>query len=282
MNILIASETFLILAGPEMYQYELSRELRRRGHQVSIQARRSSPEAVVVDRARRHGVQCADFRTSLWCHDVLHLNQTTAGQAMLRRYPRTPAIQTIHAEWARFERPIDHPNVRYYVAIRPSIYDLLVRHGVPKRKLRVIYNPVDRQRFTPAPDPARRTVLFAAAFGKQRFAAVTAVRELCRREGATLRLIGAAHADCPLDGQPIEPPRWDMEIPTRACSETAGILLGRTTLEGWACGKPGWIVDVGRSGNVKGIERVPPPADLSFCDARVVAEQLLDLYERVA
>ncbi len=46
------------------------------------------------------------------------------------------------------------------------------------------------------------------------------------------------------------------------CSETAGILLGRTTIEGWMCGKPGWIYNVNSNGEIIDKEFFEVPNDL--------------------
>ena len=45
-------------------------------------------------------------------------------------------------------------------------------------------------------------------------------------------------------------PTLDVDKYIHKCSETAGILLGRTTIEGWMCGKDGWIYDVDKNGNI--------------------------------
>jgi hypothetical protein len=55
------------------------------------------------------------------------------------------------------------------------------------------------------------------------------------------------------------PPTLEVDKYIHKCSETAGILLGRTTIEGWMCGKSGWIYDVDNRGNIidKKLHKVP-------------------------
>ena len=55
------------------------------------------------------------------------------------------------------------------------------------------------------------------------------------------------------------------------CSETAGILLGRTTIEGWMCGKPGWIYNVDSSGNILNKNFYEVPLDISKFDSKEVS-----------
>ena len=47
----------------------------------------------------------------------------------------------------------------------------------------------------------------------------------------------------------------EIEKFVKECDETAGILLGRTTIEGWMCGKPSWIYKVDSGGFILSKER---------------------------
>jgi hypothetical protein len=62
------------------------------------------------------------------------------------------------------------------------------------------------------------------------------------------------------------------------CSETAGILLGRTTIEGWMCGKSGWIYDVDEKGQITDKTFASPPEDISKFYSSVVSREILKLY----
>jgi len=58
-------------------------------------------------------------------------------------------INIIHSEYD-FEKPILSPIIYKYVAIRPSIKEHLVKnYGIKESKIEVIYNGVDRDRFSP-------------------------------------------------------------------------------------------------------------------------------------
>ena len=60
--------------------------------------------------------------------------------------------------------------------------------------------------------------------------------------------------------------------------ETAGIQLGRTTIEGWVAGKPGWIYKVDDQGNILDIQFHEPPADVEKYYSENVAKQIIDEY----
>ena len=62
------------------------------------------------------------------------------------------------------------------------------------------------------------------------------------------------------------------------CSETAGILLGRTTIEGWMCGKPGWIYNVDNTGNIINKELFSIPDDINKFKSSNVSKTIRQTY----
>jgi hypothetical protein len=65
------------------------------------------------------------------------------------------------------------------------------------------------------------------------------------------------------------------------CSETAGILLGRTTIEGWMCNKPGWIYNVESSGYILDKKLHTPPSDIIKFDSLEVAKKIKEKYIKI-
>jgi hypothetical protein len=63
---------------------------------------------------------------------------------------------------------------------------------------------------------------------------------------------------------------------------TAGILLGRTTLEGWCCDIPGYMYIIDIHGNILDIETTAPDNIKTLCDSKNVAQQHLILYKNYA
>jgi hypothetical protein len=74
------------------------------------------------------------------------------------------------------------------------------------------------------------------------------------------------------------PPTLEVDKYIHKCSETAGILLGRTTIEGWMCGKSGWIYNVDNMGNVINKKLHIVPNDLDKFKSSKVSETIKKLY----
>jgi len=67
----------------------------------------------------------------------------------------------------------------------------------------------------------------------------------------------------------------------KKCDYTAGIFKGRTTIEGFLCGKPGWIYVVDVQGNIQNKTLQPVPTDLEKYSNTFSAEKVFNLYEEV-
>ncbi len=74
---------------------------------------------------------------------------------------------------------------------------------------------------------------------------------------------------------------WNVEKLINQCSETAGIQLGRTTIESWLCGKPSWIYKVNSLGSIESKERVEVPTDLEKYYTTNVVNQIKEEYNKV-
>ena len=74
------------------------------------------------------------------------------------------------------------------------------------------------------------------------------------------------------------PSTKNVEKFVKGCSETAGILLGRTTIEGWLCGKPGWIYDIDSDGNIKDKKLNEVPSDTDKFDSINVVNKIKEIY----
>jgi hypothetical protein len=74
---------------------------------------------------------------------------------------------------------------------------------------------------------------------------------------------------------------WNVEPYIQKCRETAGIQLGRTTIEGWMCGKPSWIYKVDSGGFILSKEKFDPPTDISKYFSQNVVKQIKTEYEKI-
>jgi hypothetical protein len=76
-------------------------------------------------------------------------------------------------------------------------------------------------------------------------------------------------------------PTPNVEKYIQQCDITAGILLGRTTIEGWMCGKSGWIYDVDNTGNILSKELHEVPSDIDKFNSTNVAKETIKQYESI-
>ena len=245
MNILYATLFYGGLTGSELYAYELVRTLKELGHKVNVYCR---------------GME----EPNLSKYDTLILNHKPFSQHLAHDFDGR-VINICHSELLdQFEAPIISDKITHYVAIRPGIVQKLhLTHGIPYTKIKLIYNPIDLQRFYPKPPPKhkRKKILFA---GSNDYLRSQVVEDL-RKQKAELITVGRGFPIGPTEK--IEEYVWDAD-------ETAGIMLGRTTLESWACNRPAWIYDVDERGNIKSKVRATPPKDLRFIDRYEVAKQI--------
>lgn len=265
VNILIAVDSFASLTGSELYCYELAREYRKRGHRVTVVSPLIS--GMVAEKARALGVTVAPLAAvPEGNYDVLHANQYQAGKRAAALFRRLPVVNTVHSEHPaleKFERPLPPRRVGKYIAIRPSIADRLVRdYRIPAAAIELVYNPIDFSRFNPAGAGDGGRPLFV---GPDDFL----------RRGVIERWRG--RADFVGRGFPGGEV-WEIEARVKECSFTLGIGLGRTTIEGWACGKKGLIYEVDKQGAILSEREALPPSDMSVFDSSPVAEATLEIY----
>ena len=76
-------------------------------------------------------------------------------------------------------------------------------------------------------------------------------------------------------------PTWSVENYIKECHETAGILLGRTTIEGWLCNRPGWIYNVDESGNILDITYNEVPGDMEKFRSTYTINEIIKTYEEL-
>lgn len=282
MKILIGTKHFDYLSGAALHAYELSRVLTKRGNEVIVTG---AIGGVLKDKAEANGVKLIPlnevYKIRLEDFDALFLSQPsiTAYVLSLGIKSRT-IVQTCHSEW-NSEDPYVSNKVTGYVAIRPQIKERLVKDfGIHDDRIAVIYNGVDLSRFNRdgASDPSERSTLFVGTVDGIRKDAALDLLTRSKAEGFKVRFIGKKFGNH-LDqaGAEWSDERWDIETETKRCTETAGVLLGRTTIEGWACGKPGIIYDVDLMGRIKSVETHRPPEDMTPFDAETMTDEYLKL-----
>lgn len=295
LNILIGCLNFNDYTGSELYVYELAKGYKKLGHNVTIC---SNIGGEMVKKVKSLGIETYTFeeppgfkrsdgnimmnspngpirvpqgqlyRVSDTKFDILHLNHKPVTEHFLNLYPNVPSICTIHSEVIELEEPVISDRISHYICIRPEIQNYIVdKFNVPKEKTSVIYNPFDSDRFKnyPLPKSDKKRVLFVGTIDYLREKSIIDLVEKTKNDNKELWVVGKKRIDIPqLNQSHVKyfSPTWRVEEYIKECHETAGILLGRTTIEGWLCGRPGWIYNVDNTGEIIDVTYNETPTDI--------------------
>lgn len=287
MKILLGCGDYETISGVPMFTYGLAEELNRRGHDVFIAA--PNVGGIMAEKTARLGIAATGF-DDLKKHkfDVAHASGMHASQWCVHSLPSTPVVVTTHSTLV-YETPYVHDRVSEYVCVRPQIKEKIIKQdGVEENRVSVIFNGVDRARFCPSDikwDPPR--ILFAGTVDYLRAEATNLILDVASQRGWEVLIVGrklSGHVnDLPVHAKFWDGDLWNIEDVVRQCSATAGILLGRTTIEGWACGLPGFIYEIDNDGHVTdwGEYPPPPPQVMEMFDVDYMATCYERLYERI-
>lgn len=282
-TVLIACGDFTTVSGAPMFAYDLGKELHRRGKQVIIAA--PNVGGVMAEKAREYGATCLTFdQTRGQKPDVLHVNGLPASHWAVHAFPGVPAVATVHSQLI-YETPYVHDAIKHYACVRPEIMSKVVgQDGVPWHKTSVVFNGVDMERFAPNDDKFDPpTILFAGTVDYLRAQASHKMFDIAAEKGWEIAFVGrrlSGHLDdLPAHVKYVNGDVWDIQDLTSRCSATAGILLGRTLLEGWACGIPGYVFEIDTEGQVLGWDLFPPPPPQIMAMFNI--RYMVDCYERL-
>jgi glycosyltransferase involved in cell wall biosynthesis len=294
MKILLPVISYYYLTGAELYVFELASELIRRGHEVTVVAMRIG--GALEGPSRDAGIRVCAFgdQRAAGNFDMIHASEPIPTNWALSAHPFDPLICTIHSQYP-CEQPVINPRILHYVCIRPEVQQKVVNiDHIPAAKTSIIFNPVNFQRFRPIPPAqphAGKRILFCGTVDLLRRQTIVELMRQAERGTFELWILGLKADNYAAAGGYINtlPPNvrwfdqdWNTERFINECDETAGILLGRTTIEGWACGKPGWIFDIDLQGNIRSRALHQPPADMTPFDSVKVVDQIEALYRRYA
>lgn len=283
MRVLIACHPLKSLNGVFFYVYELARELQRLEHYVCVTSPSFSPQA--IEKLREKEIPSIPISSlQMGEPDIIHLNQPKQTICVLNKYPGVPVVATIHSTVYDADGPIIDKRILRVISIRQDIedyYNNLFKNVIISRV--VIPNGIDLERFKPDPSKMReedRFFLWVGGNGRLRREALCDFAQRAKKNNAYIQVIGCKQCSCipSVKGVKCSPFACDVEKYTQACLETGGIFLGRTTIEGWVCGKPGWIYDVDKRGNVLSCKRHLPPENISDYNIKNVVQSLLKQY----
>lgn len=235
------------LSGSPLYHYTLAMELLKQGHQVVFLSQWK--KNFMQTNLKRAGAYLMseindDIRKEF---DRIIISQQDH-EGVLTMVLAKKIINVIHSEYEA-ETPITGSHIDEYIAIRPSIKQHLIEfHNIPDEKIRVVYNGVDFEKYSPekrkeTPKNYTKIVLpctldmlrkpFIEYYTKQ------------ARENFRVFLIGHDF------GNDIYKNEWvyqqeaveDLENYIADADYVAGILLGRVNLEARAMGILSYIHD---------------------------------------
>jgi len=314
LKVLLSCISFRNFTGSELYVFELAKSLIKLNCSVTVLSQVGGP---VTDMAKKLGIKCVSFenapgfkvgdgqwgmntpegfkpstpnmlyRISEVDYDILHFQHKPVAERVLSMYPELPKISAIHSEVISLEDPVVDPTIKKYIAIRPEIKEHMINNfEIPEEMIEVVYNPVDNEKFQTKSVSEENYVLFVGTIDYLRKESILDLIEYTREIGKELWLVGENNGNY-LQNLLLEdhvkhfPSTWKIEDFILKSYETAGIQLGRTTIESWMCGKPSWIYKVDKGGFILSKERHEPPSDIEKYYAMNVAQQIKDEYIKI-
>ena len=310
LKVLLSCLLFKNYTGSEMYVYELAKELVKLNCDVTVISDTNGP---LSKQAKSYGIKSLPLTEfpgykmgdGVWSYgtpngfqlsqkgllykisdvhfDIIHTQHKPVTEKVLELYPRIPKVTTIHSEVISLENPVINETIRNYITIRPEIKEKIISDGVDESKISVVYNPIDSSRFNIDKTKDDGYILFVGTIDYLREKSIRDIANYAKEQGKELWLVGhnsSNYLSELLTQSHIKhfEATNQVEKYVKNCSETAGILLGRTTIEGWMCGKPGWIYDVDNNGNIKNKELFDVPSDINKFNSNEVAKIIKKLY----
>ena len=314
IKVLLSSLFFKTFTGSEMYVYELARGLKKLNCDVTVL---SDIEGPLSKLANQQGIKTLPFtnppgfklgdgkwgfnrpegfvpsqpnmmyKMSEVNFDIIHVQHNPISQRACDMYPNIPKLSTIHSEVIELENPYIHESIKKYVCIRPEIQNHIIEmFNIDKLNTEVIYNPIDTNRFNTKDTKTYPYVLFVGTIDYLREKTIRDLVEYSKSINKELWLVGENKSNyLPelLNNSHVKhfEATNKVEPYVKNCSETAGILLGRTTIEGWLCGKPGWIYNVDSSGNILDKKKHDVPSDMDKFNSLEVAKKIKEEYIKI-
>jgi glycosyltransferase involved in cell wall biosynthesis len=317
MNVLLSCLFFRGFTGSEVYVYELAKSLVKNNCNVTVLSQIGGP---LTDLARKNGIKVVSFEEDpgfkigdgKWIvtgpdgtqqvsspstlykigevdFDIIHVQHKPVVERIISLYPNIDKVCTIHSEVMskNLEDPVEHESIKKYIAIRPEIKTHLINNfNIDESQIEIIYNPVDENKFKIKNSQDKNYVLFVGTVDYLRRESILDLIEYTEQNNKELWLVGENHSEY-LESILLYPhvkhfpSTWELNTFISNCSETAGIQLGRTTIESWIAGKKSWIYKVDSNGFILSKELTNPPEDLEKFYSMNVAKQIKTEYLKI-
>lgn len=316
LRVLLCCQFFTNYTGSEVSNYELAKELVLQGCEVTVIS--TIVGDPILRKANNAGIKiyqlpnAPNYRMNEHNHlqfikteqefDIIHINHKPIGTEILKMYPNTPAVMHVRSEVIpTFEEPIINPQIKRYISIRDSIREYIKTFGVSDEAIVDIDNPFDYKRFNSdylhinnkdteytrmdAKNTRKQNILFVGTLDHLRKNILLDLKQTTKENNQELWIIGAdngGYINEILDDHVIyHGTQSNVEQFIKKCDFTAGIFKGRTTIEGYLCGKPGWIYKVDKLGNIIEKEFNEVPNDLIKYRSDISAKKVITLYNHV-
>lgn len=267
MKVLLCCLQYRAFTGSELYFYELSQGLRELGCDVSL----ISPRLGDPLKSQTSGVRfisLPEARETYFDHIIF--SHGTAVWGEIRNIRAKFVTNVLHSEILEMEAPIDDERIDRYIGVRPSIV------AQAPVTCDLVYNPFDRSRFNPQiGDGDSNVVCFPGTLDYLR---VKPIRHLLlNSEHKGFRVLHIGRRDYEISHPNLRslPATWEIEKHYASCAVVAGIMTGRTTIEGLLCGKRALQFDVDRAGEITRVYW-HQETDLDKFDRKVVAKALIN------
>ncbi|MHB8170348.1 MAG: glycosyltransferase family 4 protein [Thermincolia bacterium] len=258
MKILLTNYSLSSPGGSETFLYSLACQLRLLNHHVELYSPRL--EGIMYNRFRVAGFPCHNSLTGQEHYDIIHIQHHDPALDVLTHLSHIPIVYTSLGVLPIQEHP-PAPIVsatKQFIAVSEEVKAMLINlHGIPEHKIKIIRNGIDVTRFRPLKPPRRNNrninILINDRYPEQ-LNNYIALAGQCRKLPFHFSLLG--HYDPKLQTWlksrrlpcRLVPPLWNVEKVIQNHDIVIG--LGRSALEGMACGKP---VIVYRPGQADGI-----------------------------
>lgn len=198
LRILITNYILGTRSGTELYVQELATELLKRGHTPIVY---STHLGELAQEIRRRSIPVTDDLASVATPpDLIHGQHNIETMTALLQFSDVPAVYFSHDNLAWCDIPPRFPRIMRYVAVDKTCRDRLTsEYGIEEKKIQVLHNSVDLDRFLPR-DPLPARPQRALAFGNTPGRHTNAIRRACDQTGIKLDFVGSHVAR--VSGQP--------------------------------------------------------------------------------
>ena len=274
MKIAICCIYYGYLTGSELYVFDLAHELNRRGHVVSVHS--PNIRSLLATRTDKN----IRVTKTLSCDEIgnpdIILAQHRSVAKIFMENVNAPVVYTSHSEIYPEERPLVHPHIKRYIAVRQEIANQMVsKIGISADLIEVIPNGIDIQRFKPSNEPKEYGFIPGFINDLRQPFVDRIIRE---NKDTPLLFMGDGNNPQPGENIRVHKSVLDIENYYARAKWCAGLFKGRTQYESWACQVPFKAYDW----NGSPVEQIRPDNFEEIYALTSVVDKLENIYKQIA